>query len=300
MNLSEAIKQWMEVYKKSSVKQATYDRMLTSLCLMNKYPLANVEPERLAGIDIQQYINSLLADGYALTTIKKQFNLVSGYIRFANVEGTIVRPLYNAVKLPSQAQVHKTKHQVMAYTEQEQQRLNTVLATKSTTACNIVAFMLNTGLRVGEALALKQEDICWQRKAITVRRTLVRLANPKDAFVQNTAKSHASNRVIPLNEEAWRILNDMPKTREYVFGAYETRPFSYEALRGQVKALCKAAKVPYLELHVFRHTFATNCYNRGCDVKLLSRLLGHGSVSVTYNTYIHLYGDALDAMRAVV
>ena len=53
-------------------------------------------------------------------------------------------------------------------------------------------------------------------------------------------------------------------------------------------------------MHVFRHTFATNCYYRGCDVKILSKLLGHSSVTVTYNTYIHLFGDALEEMRAVL
>ena len=63
----------------------------------------------------------------------------------------------------------------------------------------------------------------------------------------------------------------------------------------------QSGQVPYYYgLHVFRHTFATNCYHRGCDVKVLSKLLGHGSVAVTYNTYIHLYGDALEAMRAVI
>ena len=53
-------------------------------------------------------------------------------------------------------------------------------------------------------------------------------------------------------------------------------------------------------MHAFRHTFATNCYERGCDVKILSKLLGHSDVAITYNIYIHLYGDALEEMRRVV
>lgn len=52
--------------------------------------------------------------------------------------------------------------------------------------------------------------------------------------------------------------------------------------------------------HALRHTCATNCYNRGCDVKILSKLLGHADVSITYNIYIHLYGDALEEMRSVI
>lgn len=49
--------------------------------------------------------------------------------------------------------------------------------------------------------------------------------------------------------------------------------------------------------HVFRHTFATNCYHKGIDVKILSRLLGHADVNITYNLYIHLYGDGFDEMH---
>lgn len=49
-----------------------------------------------------------------------------------------------------------------------------------------------------------------------------------------------------------------------------------------------------------RHTFATNCYYRGCEIKLLSKLLGHANVTITYNIYINLYGDALEEMRSIV
>ena len=71
-------------------------------------------------------------------------------------------------------------------------------------------------------------------------------------------------------------------------------------MRYQIQKACLTAGVPYKGLHVFRHTFATNCYYRGANVKLLSKLLGHADVSITYNTYIHLFGDALEEMRNVV
>ena len=60
------------------------------------------------------------------------------------------------------------------------------------------------------------------------------------------------------------------------------------------------AQVEYRGMHVFRHTFATNCYYKGCEIKKLSKLLGHASVTITYNTYIHLYGDALEELRSVI
>ena len=74
----------------------------------------------------------------------------------------------------------------------------------------------------------------------------------------------------------------------------------YEALRYQTQRLCKAADVPYRGEHVFRHTFATNCYHKGIDVKILSRLLGHADVNITYNIYVHLYGDGFNEMYAAI
>ena len=58
--------------------------------------------------------------------------------------------------------------------------------------------------------------------------------------------------------------------------------------------------VPYTEVHVFRHTFATNYYHKGVDVKILSRLLGHADVNITYNIYVHLYGDGFDEMYSAL
>ena len=62
----------------------------------------------------------------------------------------------------------------------------------------------------------------------------------------------------------------------------------YEALRYQTQCLCEAAVVSYRGEHVFRHTFATNCYHKGVDVKILSRLLGHADVNITLNKYTHV------------
>ncbi|MBQ7850102.1 MAG: tyrosine-type recombinase/integrase [Clostridia bacterium] len=75
---------------------------------------------------------------------------------------------------------------------------------------------------------------------------------------------------------------------------------SYEAIRYQINHACADAGVSYKGQHAFRHTFATNCYKKGADVKILSKLLGHSDVSITFNVYIHLFGDALEEMRSVI
>lgn len=225
-------------------------------------------------------------------------------MKFANTEGIIPRPIYNNVKLPSQQAVKKKKREVLGYSRPEQVMLRRVLRTHERPGYAAALLMMETGLRVGECLALTWNDILWERRAVRVGKTLIRITNRRRMEVQDGAKSFTSNRTIPLSTDAYTLLEDLyekAKDRNsYIFAAEDGQPMSYEAIRYQIQLACDEAGVPYKGQHVFRHTFATNCYNRGCDVKILSKLLGHADVAVTYNVYIHLFGDALEEMRSVV
>lgn len=302
--LHESIEEWMVKYKKNSVKTATYDRLLTSFNLMKNYKVAYVYIDVLCGDDIQEYINRLVVDEYALTTIKKQYNLLTGYLKYANAEGLIAKPIHNSVKLPSQSVVKKPKKEVFAYGELEQMKLRRVLKTHKHSTYDVAYFMMETGTRVGEALAVCWEDVDWARRSIRINKTFVRLGNAKKQFIQDSAKSFTSNRTIPLSTDAITLLKYLyekePDASGYIFHKEDGSAMTYEAMRYQITEACNEAKVPYYGQHVFRHTFATNCYNRGCDVKILSKLLGHADVTVTYNIYIHLFGDALEEMRKVI
>lgn len=302
--LGENVKGWMERYKLNSVKPAMYDRLETSLKALLNYKIAYMDVGEIRTEDLQEFVNSMVADGYALSSIKKQFHLVTAYLKFANTEGLIPRPIYNNVKLPAQSVVKKKKREIQSYSRPEQIALKKVLRTKSRIGYAAALLMMETGLRVGECLALTWGDVLWERKALRVDKTLIRIANKHRMEVQNEAKSFTSNRTIPLSTEAYSLLDGLFENAEgssgYIFSGEGGMPISYEALRYQIQMACKEAKVPYKGQHVFRHTFATNCYNRGCDVKILSKLLGHADVAITYNTYIHLFGDALEEMRSVL
>lgn len=303
-NISESMKGWLEKYKKNSVKPATYDRLETSYKMMLRYGIAYASPYDLRSDDIQEYLNRLVTDGYALTTIKKQYNLLSAYLKWANTEGIVSRPIQNNVKLPAQSMVKKPKKEVVAYNKAQQVALKRVLRTMEKPGYAAALLMMETGLRIGEMLALDWLDIDWERRAVHVNKTFVRLGGRKVMFVQQGAKSYTSNRVVPLSTTALSILEQLIEKavdpKGYVIQDEHGRNLTYEAVRYQIQIACAEADVPYLGQHVFRHTFATNCYYRGCNVKILSKLLGHADVAITYNTYIHLFGDALEEMRNVV
>ena len=303
-NLHEAIYEWLVSYKKNSVKASTYDRLMVSLDLMDKYQISEMPIDVLDVSDLQSYVNQLVDDGYALTTIKKQMHLIGGWVSHANLMGFISRPIHKGVKLPSESSVKKHKKEVIAYTHEEQEALKRVLYRGDSMAWYAAIIMMETGMRVGEVLALCWSDIDWRRRAVRINKTVVRLGDSRRCYVQKGAKSYTSNRTIPLSIEAFDLLTFLKETNsslsDYIFHNKRGDFLSYETLRWWVGKACEEAGVPYYGQHVFRHTFATNCYEKGCDVKVLSKFLGHSDVTITYNVYIHPFGDALEEMRLIV
>lgn len=303
--LGTAILKWLNDYQKMLVKAATFDRLLVSHSMLSRYPIAEIDICELTTQDVQDYLGTLVDDGYALTTIKKQKALVSSYLRFAFSQGLIFRPIYEVVRLPSKSLVKKPAREIEVYEIEEQQRLLDIFQSSSDPAYGAAILMLEAGLRVGEALALTWDDIDWRRKAVSIAKTLVRIPSTNQMIVQKGAKSHTSNRIVPLNDiaiDALRRVDKQSSSHGYIFcdDRRPEFPLTFDQLRWRLKIACRDAEVDYRGNHVFRHTFATNCYNRGCDVKILSKLLGHADTSITYNIYIHLFGDALEEMRNVV
>lgn len=305
-SLCKAMEGWLYKYKKNSVKEATFDRLLISLRMMCGYSIAHMRIMDLTTDDVQNYINQLLCDGYAYTTIKKQYNLITGFIRFLLAEGLPVRPVHLNVSLPIAENVHKPKKEIVTYNKVDQVKLQKAIMADGAPAAFAMLLMLENGLRSGEVLALCWEDIDWDRRAVRIHRTLVHPTSRAKCFIQEGAKSKTSNRTIPLSPKVLNALEILLDKAESPTGLifrsakYPNEPMNYNVLSKHIQELCDQAQVEYRGMHVFRHTFATNCYHKGCEIKKLSKLLGHASVTITYNTYIHLYGDALEELRSVV
>lgn len=302
VSLAAYIDEWMNTYKAYTVKQSTFDRLLTSVRALEGFSIASMPIDEITSIDIQKYVNQLATSGYGLSTIKKQMRIVTAPLKQAAALHQIPANPAVGIRLPVRSNVQKAERTAEAYSQEEQDALCKELFTRRRRGYAAILLMMETGLRVGEALALRWKDVQIARKRLTVRATVVRLANKKQSFVQDCAKSEASNRTIPLTPNAVRLLNTLweLRTNEWVFTNTDGERLSYEALRWQTRCACRDSGVEYRGEHVFRHTFATNCYYKGVDIKILSRLLGHADVNITYNIYIHLYGDGFDEMYAAL
>lgn len=301
INLYTYISLWLDLFKKNEVKPGTYDRLVGSNEALGRYQIGQERVCDVSALDIQFYINQIAKDGYSFSTIKKQLELLRASLRKAVKLKLIPDNPADEIGLPSKDIIKKPK-KIKAYDTKEQKRLQDYIEIHSDNDSVLcAAFMIETGLRAGEALALKWNNVDTELHRCYVCATVVNPHIPSKSYVQDTPKTDSSIRTIPLTVRATTILNMLKRraTSEFVFGK-DNKKLEYPTLIRTVKKMCKESNVPYRGAHVFRHTFATNCYYKGIDVKILSKLLGHSDVKVTYNTYIDLYGDGFDDMYAAL
>lgn len=150
---------------------------------------------------------------------------------------------------------------------------------------------MTTGLRIGELCSLQWRDIDLEKRILTVKKTMQRIQCPtaasKTKLIITDPKSESSRRQIPIPECMMSfLLKFKGKPSEYVLTGTE-KPIEPRAMQYRFRTILKNAKLPSVHFHALRHIFATNCIRLGFDVKALSELLGHSSVEITLNRYVH-------------
>jgi len=161
--------------------------------------------------------------------------------------------------------------------------------------------ILNTGMRMGEALSLRWSDVDFEKRTITINKNNV-LSKRRDAEgnkiggyeiqTQNSTKTASGNRVIPMNRSAEEALialrenNDTP----YVIVNSKHNPVLPSNFERSFHAVLNNAGIKGdYGIHALRHTFASMLFAKGVDVKIVSELLGHSTVKITYDIYVHLF-----------
>ena len=299
--LIDYVTDWMKTFKQDSVKSATLARLKTSLAALGNYDIARMMICDITAFELQRYVNELTMKGYALTTIKKQMFIVTAPLKQAAAMHLIPADPTAGVKLPKPAKIKKKARETIAYTGEEQDRLWDIVNQSNLPAVQCIGFLLETGLRVNEMLALRWEHVNIERKRLYVQGTIIHPLGNSRAEYQDSPKSESSRRMIPLTPRAIALLKKQEGLNDaWVFTGHDGDRVSYQNVLKHIRQTCQRADVPYRGAHVFRHTFATNCYYRHVDVKVLSKLLGHSDIRVTMNIYVNLHDDGFDEMYAAL
>jgi integrase len=146
------------------------------------------------------------------------------------------------------------------------------------------ATALYAGLRLGELMALRWEDVDLGAGKLRVSRSW----DPKEGMIE--PKSRASVRTVPIATVLRDYLTEhrMDSTGEgLVFGRSESKPFGYWVIRRSIKRWEGLGLEP-ITPHAARHTFAALMIAAGVNAKALSTYMGHANIAVTYDRYGHL------------
>jgi len=144
-----------------------------------------------------------------------------------------------------------------------------------------------TGLRIGEAIAIKWSD--FEGDVLHVQRRMY------DGKIDST-KSRDSERRIPIPPALLERMKTLDKTGEWIFhGRRGTALNPGNALKRYIRPVANKLKIQLGGWHDFRHTAATSLLRAGHGPKVVSELLGHSDVAITLRTYDHVESDAFRA-----
>lgn len=278
---SQAADEWL-AYIQKKCKYSTYIKYSTiyrtHVCnLLGDSPLIDVTDTRL-----QAEIPEHLSDSIQ----KSIYCIVNQILRYINS--------HYYTKLPplTRNNTRAEKKSIETLSLSEQTRLLSCLYTKMDKYKIATYISLCLGLRLGEICALKWSDIDSSNLTLTIRHTVQRITSAalsdeiaKTDLLESEPKSDCSKRIIPISCELLRMLDRIYNKQPYIFGT--DRPLEPRTMQYQFKRILKEAAVDDRNFHILRHTFATNCVEKGVDIKSLSEILGHSDVKITLNRYVH-------------
>lgn len=302
-SLKEYIEKWLYEVKSNELKPSSLDRKEQTINYQILPYLGDIEISKLSCDDIQYMINDL-KDKYSYSTIKKAYEALNACLKYAVKKRDLQYNPAECVVLPKNLKRKKSDinyfntDQIEKIKEEAERCYKT--GKRVYRIGEIIVFLLNTGMRIGEALALKWSDIDFENHKVNVRKNVVYVKErSKDLHnisgysyrEQTSTKTKSGSRIIPLNSASMKALISLKGLNgkyKFVFStATGNRIYSRNVDR-MFRSILKRCNIKETGIHALRHTFASQLFAKGVDVKTVSELLGHSEIGITYDTYIHL------------
>lgn len=309
------IEDWLTTVKFPSLKPASYDRLeRTYQNHIKNSTVGRCQLGNITSMDIQKLINEK-ALNLSYSSLKKIYELLNSCFRYAVAVRDMPYNPVDAVQMPKPENLAKKTKSIQTFTDMELERIESTAQLMHSNGevqfkhAYLFIFLANTGLRAGEALALTWSNVDMEKRLIHICQNASRVKNrtadgQKYETIITTVKTKSGNRIIPCNDKAFEALcwfknyqQNHHVHSDYVFCNKFGDMLKQEALPKILRPVLSAAGVPYKNVHAFRHTFASNLIQAGVDIKVVSQLLGHHSVKITYDTYVHTSID--NAINAV-
>jgi integrase len=286
----EFVREWKEEAF-PTLKHATqghYDYVL-DVHLLPKF--GDVQLRLISRESIQMFLSEKLKKQLSWRTVKHIRTTLSTILGRAEFWGYIENNPVSKTRLPRRGlQPEKT---ILS-----PEQLSSLLAKLPEPSRSLVWLLTLTGLRIGELLALRWQDVDLMAGFLRVSRTLYegRFDEPK---------TRSSNRTVPLSAKGVEILASLrpeaPKLDDLIFCSKNGTPLCRRNLRNrQLDPMCEELRIPKIGWHSLRHSNATLLDAVGTPLGTVQSLLGHSSPEITRGTYIHsLPAGAREAVQKV-
>jgi integrase len=279
--VAKAVSEWREhvaeTLKPSSRRSAESHLRRHILPLLGECPLTELTVKKM-----QTFVTTLASGQRTAKTIENVLLTLSSILSSARKWGyKVLTVALSDLSLP-----RKVKAKPRVYSASEMARIISSADEPLGTICFILG---STGMRIGEALALRVEDLDFQRKLIHIRHSVF-------AGILGTPKSEASMATLPMPLSLEVRLKDFLASKEYrrnsqglLFANRRGRPFSANKLREKkLRPLLLSLGIPLAGFHAFRHGVATTLIDQGASITTVGAQLRHSDPRITLELYAHV------------
>lgn len=235
--------------------------------------------------DIYNFIDQKRKDRLSDRYIADIIILIKGIFKYSVKTYHIFNPMEGLV-LPK-----RKNTEIQLLDSSEQSKLQEYISKNQNLGTLGTALSYSTGIRIGELCALQWKDIDFEKRILTVRKTIQRIqckdGEKRTKLIITDPKSDSSKRKIPIPDCIMSFLHQFKgNPDDYLLSSFE-KPIEPRTMQYRFSRILKNAKLPSVHFHALRHIFASTCVKLGFDIKTLSEILGHSSVEVTLNRYVH-------------
>lgn len=317
--LIEWLKEWLDEYRKNSVKIKTYERYQNSIERnIGLYDIGNVAISELTSMALQKHFNFLLesggenSTGIAPRSINSTRKLLISALNDATELGLISKNPASKTK-----PMKVTRANIRVLTKEEADRIRDAAYKYHKPSWIAICIALGTGMRLGEIFGLEWSNIDTVNK--TARIDNIIISTNHGARVQNSTKTKSSRRTVSLPDfvcaailkfKLWQVDNDQKFGTNYhkskwllanPEGNYsDPNHFSSHKFK---QILTDANIEGNVRFHDLRHTHATWLLSKGVNVKVVSERLGHSNIRITLDTYSHvlesMQQEAIDTLNKI-
>lgn len=288
--LSDWIETWITEYKRDKAV-STLNRYRNIIAKIHTSAIAGKKLSDILPIELQQFVNTISSHEMA----KKTIGMLRDVFTTAADNGLITKnpaaSLRNTIATPKP----KFDDTDKAFTPEEEQRF--MDAVRNNPYRLLYCLCLYGGLRRAEACAMTWESIDLNKRVMHVKEAATR--SDKNGYEIGKTKTAKSVRTVPLSGKLYEILSAAPsRDSKYIFER-NGKMLNPDILTTDFRNIMQSLGLNHT-LHQLRHTFATQCFEKGINVKVVQAWMGHEKADMTLNTYTHasaqMFADAVEKL----